>query len=158
MRGAEAAAGAVPKPRAAPVEALTVNGAVSDTTVAKFAAQPAANATAPAEEPVRVRQFFPETLFVNPNLLTDERGRASVELDMADSITTWRLTTMGSSAKGALGSTTAPLRVFQDFFVDLDLPVSLTQNDEVEIPVAVYNYLPEAQTVRLKLETEGADE
>ncbi|MDQ3814430.1 MAG: hypothetical protein M3347_10820, partial [Armatimonadota bacterium] len=110
--------------------------------------------SAPAEEPVRVRQFFPETLFVNPNVLTDERGNAVVSLDMADSITSWRLTTLASSAQGGLGSTTSPLRVFQDFFVDIDLPVSLTQNDEVSIPVAVYNYLPQAQMVRLKLETE----
>jgi hypothetical protein len=32
------------------------------------------------------------------------------------------------------------LKVFQDFFVDLDLPVTLTQGDRVSIPVAVYNY------------------
>jgi uncharacterized protein YfaS (alpha-2-macroglobulin family) len=41
--------------------------------------------------------------------------------------------------------------VFQDFFIDIDLPVSLTQNDEVSIPVAVYNYLPKSQGVRLEL-------
>ena len=34
-----------------------------------------------------------------------------------------------------------PLRVFQDFFVDLDLPQSLTVGDEVSIPVGVFNYL-----------------
>jgi hypothetical protein len=107
------------------------------------------------EEPVRVRQFFPETLFVHPNVITDERGNATVSLNMADSITTWRMTALASSLKGELGSTTSPMRVFQDFFVDIDLPVALTQNDEVSIPVAVYNYLPQKQTVRLKLETES---
>jgi uncharacterized protein YfaS (alpha-2-macroglobulin family) len=44
------------------------------------------------------------------------------------------------------------LRVFQDFFVDIDLPVALTQNDEVAFPVAVYNYLKGPQTVTLDLE------
>ena len=48
-----------------------------------------------------------------------------------------------------------PLRVFQDFFVDLDLPVSLTQNDEVAFPVAVYNYLKTPQTVKLELQRES---
>ena len=142
---------AMAAPRQA-LEARVFNGAVVKLETASKAVSEYA---APAEEPVRVRQFFPETLFVNPNLLTDEKGRASIELDMADSITTWRLTTMGSSLKGALGSNTAPLRVFQDFFVDLDLPVALTQNDEIDLPVAIYNYLPEKQTIRLKLETEG---
>src|SRR5207302_129659 len=49
----------------------------------------------------------------------------------------------------------APLRVFQDFFVDLDLPVALTPTDEVAFPVAVYNYLKTPQTVRLELKGEG---
>ncbi len=152
--GAADALGMAP-PMAMPAPAMrAANGALARNELKLAASESSASPAAPAAEPVRVRQFFPETLFVNANLLTDERGRASIELDMADSITTWRLTTMGSSAKGALGSTTAPLRVFQDFFVDLDLPVSLTQNDEIEIPVAVYNYLPEKQTVRLKLETD----
>src|SRR5215475_11931283 len=53
-----------------------------------------------------------------------------------------------------LGGVTAPLRVFQDFFVDLDLPLNLTQNDEIAFPVAVYNYLKETQTVKLDLKQE----
>ena len=43
--------------------------------------------------------------------------------------------------------------MFQDFFVDLDLPVSLTQNDEVSVPVVVYNYLKQTQRVRLELKS-----
>ena len=46
----------------------------------------------------------------------------------------------GLHARGALGSGASSLKVFQDFFVDLDLPVTLTQGDRVSIPVAVYNY------------------
>jgi uncharacterized protein YfaS (alpha-2-macroglobulin family) len=53
-----------------------------------------------------------------------------------------------------LGGVSAPLRVFQDFFVDLDLPVALTQNDEVAFPVAVYNYLKTGQKVALELKPE----
>jgi uncharacterized protein YfaS (alpha-2-macroglobulin family) len=70
---------------------------------------------------------------------------------MADSITTWRVTSLASTARGALGSATTPIRVFQDFFVDLDLPVSLTEGDVVSVPVAVYNYLPKPQRVSLEL-------
>ena len=32
------------------------------------------------------------------------------------------------------------MKVFQDFFVDLDLPVTLTQGDQVSIPIGLYNY------------------
>jgi 5-hydroxyisourate hydrolase-like protein (transthyretin family) len=104
--------------------------------------------------PPRLREFFPETLFWQPALITDERGEATLPLTFADSITTWRLTASASSRAGLLGGVSAPLRVFQDFFVDLDLPVALTQNDEVAFPVAVYNYLKGPQTVRLDLQPE----
>jgi uncharacterized protein YfaS (alpha-2-macroglobulin family) len=73
---------------------------------------------------------------------------------MADSITTWRLSAQASTAQGELGGLTAELRVFQDFFVDLDLPVALTQGDEIAVPVSVFNYLAEPQEVRLELKQE----
>ncbi|HZT43708.1 MAG TPA: MG2 domain-containing protein, partial [Chthonomonadaceae bacterium] len=104
------------------------------------------------EEPVRVRSYFPETMYWNPGLITDDNGRAEVRIPMADSITTWRLSMMANSVRGQLGSATAPIKVFQDFFVDIDLPIALTQDDRVDIPVAVYNYLPTAQDVTLTLD------
>jgi len=105
-------------------------------------------------EPVRIRRFFPETLYFNPAVITDGGGRATLNIGMADSITTWRMTAMASSAAGRLGSTTAGLRVFQDFFVDIDFPVALTQNDKVHVPVAIYNYLKADQTIRLTVTKE----
>ena len=50
---------------------------------------------------VRVREFFPETLFVQPQLITDANGCARQEVDLADSITSWRLSAFASSTGGA---------------------------------------------------------
>ncbi|MHC4604684.1 MAG: alpha-2-macroglobulin family protein, partial [Planctomycetota bacterium] len=105
-------------------------------------------------EPIRIREYFPETLYFNPAVITDGRGRAVLNIPMADSITTWRLTCMASSAAGQLGSTTAGIRVFQDFFMDIDFPVSLTQNDQVHVPVAIYNYLKTNQKIELQVKKE----
>jgi uncharacterized protein YfaS (alpha-2-macroglobulin family) len=102
----------------------------------------------------RVRQFFPETLLWTPELKTDTSGFAELSVPLADSITTWRVTALASTQDGQLGFSNAALRVFQDFFVDIDLPVALTQNDEVAIPIAVYNYLPDTQSVRLQVKPE----
>ena len=109
---------------------------------------------AQAGEPPRLRQFFPETMLWLPEEVTDEDGRLSLQIPLADSITTWRLTALASTQDGRLGSATAGIRVFQDFFIDLDLPLALTQNDEISVPVGVFNYLEEPQTVRLVLEQE----
>lgn len=122
---------------------------------AKADAPPAGGDQGGAAQPIRVREYFPETLLWKPAVITDDKGHAELSLDFADSITTWRLSASASSKGGALGGVSAPLRVFQDFFVDLDLPVSLTQNDEVAFPVAVYNYLKEPQTVKLELQQES---
>jgi hypothetical protein len=105
-------------------------------------------------QPPRLRQYFPETLFWQPQAITDEAGRLSLEVPMADSITTWRLSAQASTAAGELGGLTAGLRVFQDFFIDLDLPVALTQGDEIAVPVSVFNYLAKPQQVRLELRQE----
>ncbi len=105
-------------------------------------------------EPPRLRQLFGETMAWLPELVTDEVGELHLDLPLYDNITTWRLTTLAHAQDGRLGATTVGLRVFQDFFVDFDLPYAMTQHDEVALPVAVYNYLEQAQEVRLVLEPE----
>ena len=99
----------------------------------------------------RVRSYFPEALYINPEIITDQNGVASIVVPLADSITTWRMAMIASTTHGALGSGTSSLKVFQDFFVDLDLPVTLTQGDRVSIPVAAYNYSGTRGDVSLKL-------
>jgi hypothetical protein len=101
----------------------------------------------------RVREDFPETLLWQPELITDDHGRATLSVPLADSITNWKTNVEAVSADGMLGGTEMNIMAFQDFFVDVDLPTSLTQNDEVSIPVACYNYLKEPQSVELALET-----
>ena len=101
-----------------------------------------------------VRSYFPEALYINPEIITDKDGRASIVIPMADSITTWRMAMIASTQQGALGTSTSSLRVFQDFFVDLDLPVTLTQGDRVSIPVAIYNYSSSRGDVNLKLQSD----
>jgi hypothetical protein len=146
---------------AMPMQAMARNDAPAGAAVLEVAKRGLAaeadksSSSSPAQQPTRIREYFPETMLWQPALLTDGNGLAELEVTYPDSITTWRLTASASSRGGLLGGVTAPLRVFQDFFVDLDLPVALTQNDEVAFPVAVYNYLKTPQTVKLELEQQS---
>ena len=99
-----------------------------------------------------IRKQFPETLLWNPELVTDENGVATLEIPLADSITTWRVTSSAISTAGQLGTEQNPIRVFQPFFVDLNTPYALTRLDEAAIPVVVYNYLDKPQTVQIKMD------
>lgn len=106
-----------------------------------------------ASPSVHVRSYFPEALYINPEIITDGDGRASILVPVADSITTWRMAMIASTQHGALGTSTSSLKVFQDFFVDLDLPVTLTQGDQVSIPVAIYNYSGSQGQVNLQFKS-----
>jgi uncharacterized protein YfaS (alpha-2-macroglobulin family) len=146
--------GCSPQPAAAPNVTLPTQAAREVNKPAPTAAAtPAIKAPeqAASSEHVRVRQYFPETMYWNPQALTNAQGQLELAVPLADSITTWRLTALASTQDGRIGSQTYGLRVFQDFFIDLDLPVQLTVGDEIAVPVAVYNYLTRTQSVRLEI-------
>ena len=79
-------------------------------------------------------------------------ARRMLDVELADSITTWRLTASAVSAEGQLGSSQSAVRVFQPFFVDVNLPVALLRGDEVGVPVVVHNHLDKPQTVALTVD------
>src|SRR6201999_4458295 len=126
-------------------------GGAAFASVLKAVPAPVAPNAPPASD-THVRSWFPESLFVAPEIVTDRDGRASITIPIADNITTWRMAMLASTKQGALGSGTSSLKVFQDFFTELDLPTTLTQGDQVSIPVAVYNYSGTRGNVRLRLQ------
>ena len=141
--------GGMPAPP--PQAALAVDrGAVSSAFALKSVSRASASPLEPAAP--HIRSYFPEALYINPEILTDASGNATISIPIADSITTWRMAMLASTQSGALGTGTGSLKVFQDFFVDLDLPVTLTQGDRVSIPVAIYNYSGKSGSVTLKLQ------
>ena len=101
---------------------------------------------------VRERSLFPETLLWQPELRTDAAGRASLTVPLADSITTWKLRASASTRQGLYGETQLDLRVFQPFFVDVEMPEALTRGDQVNLAITVHNYLARPQQVELRLE------
>ena len=102
----------------------------------------------------RIRKWFPETLLWRPQLITNDDGELDLEVPLADSITTWKLNANAVSASGQLGAASHDLKVFQPFFIDVDLPVAFTRNDHVSVPVVVYNYLEESQKVTVSVREE----
>ena len=103
----------------------------------------------PSEPAAKPRTEFPETLYVNPALITDGTGKAEVTIPLADAITEWRVSMIANTAGGLVASGLGGITVFQDFFVDADLPRRLTQNDVLSLPVGVFNFsdLPQEVTV-----------
>lgn len=101
----------------------------------------------------RLRSYFPETLAWAPWLETDREGRARMDFTVADTITTWDLSVTASTADGRIRTAQARFRSFQPFYIQPDPPPVLTVGDEIELPLAVHNYLDEPQSVLLKMDS-----
>jgi hypothetical protein len=99
----------------------------------------------------RLREYFPETLLWQPEVVTDSHGAAHVKFPLADSITTWKLAAVASTVDGRVGTAEKEVRAFQPFFADQDLPQFLTVGDEIGLPVILRNFLDHAESVDLKL-------
>ena len=102
----------------------------------------------------RLRRYFPETLWWEPELTTDEEGRAQLTLPLADNVTTWSLAAVASNVEGEIGLGEADILAFQPFFIDLDPPAALTVGDRIQQPVLLRSYLEEP----LQAEIDLADE
>jgi CD109 antigen len=99
----------------------------------------------------RVRQYFPET-WLWEELETGSNGKASLDVTVPDTITTWMLRAVGVSRNSGLGVAEAELRAFQPFFLKLDLPYAAIRGEEFPVSVAIYNYLDAEQEIRVEME------
>ncbi|HEX5505538.1 MAG TPA: alpha-2-macroglobulin family protein [Thermomicrobiales bacterium] len=146
--------GAASPAAAAPRAALAAPNAAGAAPTAA-AAQSAADAPATGlAEVQRVRQFFPET-WLWADLTTDGSGKAAQRATAPDSITTWAVRAVALSKDKGLGIGDAELRVFQPFFVQIDLPYSTIRGEEFPVKVALYNYAASAQDFRVELDAAG---
>ena len=112
---------------------------------------------APQGRPANARTDFTETVYWNAALRTDADGRATVEFDASDAVTTLRLRAdafaLDRSLDGALASTDATVEVRRPFYVEAKLPLEVTAGDRIDLPVALVNGRRAASTASLRLET-----
>ncbi|MDQ3042199.1 MAG: carboxypeptidase regulatory-like domain-containing protein, partial [Acidobacteriota bacterium] len=99
----------------------------------------------------RLREYFPETLVWQPELITDKNGKAELKFKLGDNITTWKLYAIASDANGKIGIAQQEIRAFQPFFVDLEPPKFLTVGDEIALPVQIRNYTDAKQKVAVEM-------
>lgn len=111
------------------------------------------DSTSDLAEVERVRQYFPETWLWDV-ITTGSDGKASLEVEVPDTITTWMLHAVALSSEKGLGVAEDELRAFQPFFLKVDLPYSAIRGEELPVRVAVYNYLDRTQDVLVQIEAE----
>lgn len=101
----------------------------------------------------KLRTRFLESMYFNPQIIA-QNGTASIKIPLADNITTWNIQAVSNSMNGLIGTQNNSVKVFQDFFVDFEMPKNLTSDDEISIPVTIFNYLKDTQEVKLNVEVQ----
>ncbi|WP_158265496.1 tetratricopeptide repeat protein [Blastopirellula marina] len=93
-----------------------------------------------------------ETAFWEPNLTTDQQGKATVEITLPPNSTTWKLLAKGITVETLAGEADAELTVAKPLFADLKLPLALQSGDTIQIPVRVFKKDGQPGKVELELE------
>ena len=103
-----------------------------------------------------IREDFPATLFYLGELQLDAQGHATIDVPLADAITTYRLEAISWTQSGWVTSGRGAVRVDQTATVDAPVPEVATIGDHLRIPVRVQNRTDAALRSRIEIVVEGA--
>lgn len=105
---------------------------------------------------VAVRRRFDQTVLWETGLVTDENGRYTLEVPLADSITGWRVDVSALGPDGAMGQARKHLETALPTYLDVTLPHALTVGDIYQIPVIVANHSGADRTLLVKGRVAGS--
>lgn len=111
-------------------------------------------AVSKAFAPTEVRQYFPDTAFWLPSLVTDEEGNASFRFKLPDNITSWRITAVGNTLANIFGANKKNILVQKPLFVRLAVPPFFRQGDITTITGIIHNQTKEKQKIKVELSTD----
>ncbi|PID44718.1 MAG: A-macroglobulin complement component [Proteobacteria bacterium] len=100
---------------------------------------------------------FTETLYWNAGIKTSARnGKASVEFNLSDSVTGFRVMADAFGRNGALGNNDLMIHSIEPFYIEPKMPLQVTVGDTIELPVALVNSTDsKIEAVHLLVKGEG---
>jgi len=110
-----------------------------------------------AEEAPRVRSQFADTAYWGPSVVTGPDGRAEVQFEVPDNLTTWRGTARGLTRDSSAGSEVKKVTTTLPLLVRLALPRFYVEGDEATAAAIVHNYTEQDRQVKVSLTAEGAE-
>lgn len=102
-----------------------------------------------------LRSEFRNTAFWSGQVQTDENGRATVEFELPDNLTTWRASVRAVSGDTMVGDGQAELLVTRPLLARPALPRFLRVGDDVTLRVLMRNGTESASEVTVTLDVDG---
>ncbi len=85
------------------------------------------------------RVDFTETLFWHAGIKTNEKGLATVEFHLNDSITSFRVQADAFTDSGVLGTGTMQIESVEPFYLEPKFPLEVTAGDAIQLPIGLVN-------------------
>lgn len=154
--GAPPAPGA-PAPETSAAGAVALDEAVPrlQDDAAKSGGDPGQSGGDTAFAEAEVRSNFADTALWVANLTTDGDGVATVDVDLPESLTTWKIRAWSVGHGTRVGEAASEVVTRKDLMVRLQAPRFFVEKDEVVLSANVHNYLDEAKSVRVEWDLEG---
>jgi hypothetical protein len=103
-----------------------------------------------------IRSNFADTMLWR-TVTTGADGRATVEVEIPDNLTTWRATARAVTADSRFGQEAATVVSRKEMIVRLETPRFFTQNDQTVVSAIAHNYLASEKEVKIELAAEGIE-
>jgi hypothetical protein len=100
------------------------------------------------------RDDFVETVYWNPRLLTDVSGRAEVEFDVSDRVTTWMVAIDGHGGQ-RIGEVESSFEAVAPLSLEAKWPAEVSEGDDLLLPVALQCSDPSLKSANLSVEATG---
>lgn len=120
-----------------------------------FALEEAEAAGAREEPSVIVRSDFRATILWQPDIITDEEGKATVTLDFPDSLTTWKAQARALALPGKVGIGETSVKTRLPLIARLQMPRFLVTKDNVIISGVVNNNTENDIEAKVSLAVDG---
>jgi hypothetical protein len=100
------------------------------------------------------RSDFTETLFWHPVVVLAD-GKAEVQFNLCDSVTSFQVIVFGHTADGRLGSFRTDFESKKPFNLSASLPLEITSNDTIDMPLVIENASDMSRSINLSVELQG---
>ncbi len=104
----------------------------------------------------RIRKDFPDTMFWNAHLETNEEGVAKVKVKFPDSLTSWKVKSIVVTKDSKVGVSDLKVVTKKKLIVRLQSPRFFREKDRVLVSGIVHNDMDEDKIVRVRLQVSKA--
>lgn len=105
---------------------------------------------------IRIRRNFDALAIFSPSVMTDENGKATVNLKLPDNLTRYRITAVAVTKSKQFGLGESSITAKQSLQVRLSAPRFMNFGDKIELPVVLQNQTEKPLTVNVAIRSSNA--